>query len=1290
MNNTIAIQAGFTRLPFASADPAGPAPTMEFHVSRKARDKYQFDLTLFTAKGKVIFANFHAAQLFAQKVNAQRDLVNSPEQAVSAAEINAMGLIDEIMHILITQYRESIKPGVFAEALDWLETHFSPAEVEKTLRIFVEEFPPLDVYLEKINVADYLKGQTDGVANRQIALEEMLLLWLANLNPAFSRYQELFDDAPLREQTRYGEVMEEVYNFFDTQPLFGPAGGEQNLIRLLRLPAQQSPGSLTEQLRFMRDHWGMYLSGAARIKWELLLGKAFMETWGVPGQPYDVRLLRGMDFISEEQKIRFNPGLGTAPTHVPDYAYADDEPEQFSPDMHWMPRLVLMAKSTLVWLDQLSKKYQRPIRRLDEIPDEEIDQLARWGFTGLWLIGIWERSKASQKIKHMCGNPEAEASAYALDSYTIANELGGDAAYSVLRDRCWQRGIRLASDMVPNHTGVVSKWMVEHPDWFVQLPYPPFPSYDFNSADLSEHPDIGIYLEKHYYDRTDAAVVFKWHHLRNGVTRYIYHGNDGTSMPWNDTAQLNYLNPQVREAVIQTILEVARRFPIIRFDAAMTLAKRHYQRLWYPEPGSGGDIPSRAEYGLTKAQFDAAMPVEFWREVVDRVAQEAPDTLLLAEAFWMMEGYFVRTLGMHRVYNSAFMNMLKNEENKKYRYTIKNTIEFEPEVLKRYVNFMNNPDEETAVNQFGDGDKYFGICMMMATMPGLPMFGHGQVEGFREKYGMEYRRAYHDEAPNPYLVSRHEREIFPLLKKRYLFAEVEHFLLYDLYNPNGSVNENVFAYSNRYRGERTLVVFHNAYADCRGWIRTSAAFSEKDSEGQSKVLRQRTLGEGLALPSGEDDYLIFRDQINGLEYIYHARTLWEQGMYIELGAYKYQVFLDFREVRDDASRSYARLNASLQGRGVPSIDEALQELHLQPIHQALREFVNPDFLQQLLPAADTVGEASTDTRPDEAILDDLETRYQNFLEAGKAYGGFQEVAAPLARQVRREVEMLWGLNGEKLRQQYAPPGSRKFKAAAEVLDARLDATAAREVLLCWTLFHRLGAIAGNGDSTAHSRTLLDEWLIHKVVRNTLTKLGLNADEAAHAGTMLKLLTACQGWFDEKAPKKDRAHALLARLLRDPEVQHLLQVNRFNEVLWFNQEGFGTLAGWLFVIGVAGHLAAAPAETAAKPASAAGRKKKTPAPEATGKTILAIYEVVEKWQKAEAASEYQVEKLLAALKGPSRRKAAASGKKAKAVPAKSSRGKAKKPAKSTKDAPAKPKTAVEKKRAVKPKQDRQDS
>jgi hypothetical protein len=192
----------------------------------------------------------------------------------------------------------------------------------------------------------------------------------------------------------------------------------------------------------------------------------------------------------------------------------------------------------------------------------------------------------------------------------------------------------------------------------------------------------------------------------------------------------------VREQVIQTILHVARQFPIIRFDAAMTLAKRHIQRLWYPAPGAGGAIPSRAEYSMPTPEFDARIPVEFWREVVDRVAAEVPGTLLLAEAFWMMEGYFVRTLGMHRVYNSAFMNLLRDEDNQHYRGLLKQTMEFDPGIMKRYVNFMSNPDERTAIDQFGTGDKCFGIATLMATLPGLPMFGHGQVEGFTEKYGM--------------------------------------------------------------------------------------------------------------------------------------------------------------------------------------------------------------------------------------------------------------------------------------------------------------------------------------------------------------------------------------------------------------------------------------------------------------------------------------------------------------------------------------------------------------------------
>ena len=90
--------------------------------------------------------------------------------------------------------------------------------------------------------------------------------------------------------------------------------------------------------------------------------------------------------------------------------------------------MVMMAKNTYVWLDQLSRKYQQDIRHLDQIPDEELAWLAESGFTGLWLIGVWERSPASQKIKQICGNPEAVSSAYSLYDYRISDDLGGDDA----------------------------------------------------------------------------------------------------------------------------------------------------------------------------------------------------------------------------------------------------------------------------------------------------------------------------------------------------------------------------------------------------------------------------------------------------------------------------------------------------------------------------------------------------------------------------------------------------------------------------------------------------------------------------------------------------------------------------------------------------------------------------------------------------------------------------------------------------------------------------------------------
>jgi glycosidase len=952
---------------------------MEFHVSREARDRYEFNQTLFSFTGNVVFANVGASREFAFRMNARNGAEKEPGKTINPGALYAMGLIDEMSHVVVDYYRRRVDPTAMTAALAWFDERLGKEESDRVIRAFVEQFPTVDVYRGDKSPAEWLAGSTDGLPHRAIAFEELVLLWLANANPAFKPFAELFNDQPLSAETRYQQLTSGLREFFATrQPL-----KSLNLIDMLRAPALASPESLSGQLAYIMEHWAEVIGDAL------------------------AKLLLAIDVLKEEDLaiwMRFHPPGANAGRRqgfpweqdkkgeVPSYAGAQEESERFSQDQEWMPTTVLIAKSTYVWLEQLSRYYGRHIYRLDQIPDEELRRLAHHGINSLWLIGVWERSVASQTIKQLCGNHDAVASAYSLYGYDIANDLGGEPAYRNLRDRAMAHGIRLASDMVPNHMGIDSSWVVDHPEWFMSRSDSPYPAYRFEGPDLSRDGRVEIKIEDHYYEQSDAAVVFRRRDKWTGDVRYVYHGNDGTSFPWNDTAQLDYLNPATREQVIQTILHVARLFPIIRFDAAMTLAKRHFQRLWFPIPGTGGAIPSRAEYSMSKADFDRAMPEEFWREVVDRVAVEVPGTLLLAEAFWLMEGYFVRTLGMHRVYNSAFMNMMRDEDNAKYRSVIKNTIEFDPDILKRYVNFMSNPDERTAIDQFGNSDKCFGVATMMSTLPGLPMFGHGQIEGFTEKYGMEFRRARYQEDPDLGLVARHDREVAPLLHQRWLFAESENFLLYDFYRPDGFVDENVFAYSNRRGNHRALVIYHNKFASTYGTIHQSAAYADKGAGH----LRQQTLGAAFGLPNDGNLFLAYRDLNTGLEHLTRASKIVSEGFSIQLDAYHCHVFLDWRELRPSAECRWDLLCDHLNGRGVQGLDDALVGLELAPLHELLACMLRADLLEELAAPGGTLpvcGQEATESTPAAQLLQRLEETSLRFASEGLSLYG-RKTGAP--------------------------------------------------------------------------------------------------------------------------------------------------------------------------------------------------------------------------------------------------------------------------------------------------------
>ena len=1038
----------------------------------------------FSKLGKLVNSNASDMQHTIQVLN---DNIRKEDLHFSAGDLKAIITMSELSLQVMDNYIKKHFPSLLEDINYYLENSQGTESYYQFLELYITHFLKLEFKREnKVQVYFLLK--------------EIIINWINNLNPAFKSYYILFDNSPLLKDSGNTVIIQELVNCIQSkhQESDDKFHNTLGLYQLLREPALKYPDSIRQQLEYTLQIWGEYLDDFTSI-------------------------LQALDLIKEEEKYfsgEFPPPVAITYSNDSD----QETDEYYSEDKNWMPSLVLIAKSTYVWLYQLSLKYGFHIRTLEQIPDSELVLLQKRGFTGLWLIGIWQRSYASRKIKGMNGDHLAIASAYSLDSYQIADELGGESAWDNLSFRARNYGIRLGCDMVPNHTGIDSQWIVHHPDWYIQRDEPPYHSYYFTGESLSSHPEVEVRIEDHYYSKTDAAVVFELYDKRTGVRRYIYHGNDGTGLPWNDTAQLDYTKAVVRQAVLNEIIQIARKIPIIRFDAAMTLAKKHYQRLWFPQPGSGGDIPSRSEYSLTKAKFDEVFPREFWRDVVDAIATQAPDTLLLAEAFWMMEGYFVRNLGMHRVYNSAFMHMMMREDNSAFRKTISNTIEFDRRILKRYVNFMSNPDEDTAIGQFGDDDKYFGVCVMMCTLPGLPMFGHGQIEGFQEKYGMEFASPRMMEEENNYLIKRHEREIFPLLKKRKLFSEADNFHLFNFNDESDTLNENVMVFYNYNYGIHTLTVFNNSYS------RTSGRIQNSDAEALSSL---------IGLNFGPDNYLIYKDLIFKQEYLRKCDEVLTSGLIINLNGYEYHAFSDFRVEKDDENNKLSQIYQMLGKNGTDSIENMKKRIVLRPLHDKLLKLFSYGMIsnQELLISGQ--------------IKDNQERKFFLKNELFPAIIDFHSTFM--------ELEEFIPWSEKKLENKTIS----LFKNAETALirhQPAFDTFPPSCLIATWTLFCEISFRAEENDKDLLS--LIKKYLLEE----PLLGIFANRCHQLEPRQCLDIVYSCLKYENIwESVITTNCNSTFTAILLDEQIKKIILVHEYNGIQWFKKEAFETMFNTLEVV-----------------------------------------------------------------------------------------------------------------------------
>jgi hypothetical protein len=401
------------------------------------------------------------------------------------------------------------------------------------------------------------------------------------------------------------------------------------------------------------------------------------------------------------------------------------------------------------------------------------------------------------------------------------------------------------------------------------------------------------------------------------------------------------------------------------------------------------------------------------------------------------------------------------------------------------------------------------------------------------------------------LLQHHEKLIFPIMKKRYLFANADNFLLYDFWSGN-IVNEDVFAYSNRVNNEHSLIIYHNKYAETKGFIKNSVGFAVKHKD--DKVQTQKSLAEGLKLPN--EGYCIFKDYLTGLEYIRRNRDLHDQGLYLELHAFQCFLFMDFQIVNDNEFFHYAQLYDLLGGKGVHGINETLHEIIYQPLLDSFKKIVNTHNFKNLL-----------DSQKTESIGEDISKKLNTFLLEVKKYSSSKKDVVIIDKVIQSKLRATLQLH-QGLLQIDLPPNLRKiFILLLPKSEFEWG------ILFSWLFIHQLGRVTSEENYELQSRSWFDEWRLSKYIKNTLRELSINEEEKTmEVGSIIKLIVSLHNWSNSMEYREKNFYSIFQSFFRDPEIQLYLKVNRYHNLLWYSAEKFDDFTRWIWLTAIIDRIA----------------------------------------------------------------------------------------------------------------------
>jgi len=484
----------------------------------------------------------------------------------------------------------------------------------------------------------------------------------------------------------------------------------------------------------------------------------------------------------------------------------------------WPKHPVIYEINTWVWLDELSRKYSRPIT-LANVPQKEWDLLSSFGFDAIWFMGVWERSPAGIAISNQNEGlledfrralpdfqPEDNVgSPYCVRQYVVDKHLGGRSGLAVARNELASRGLKLIVDFVPNHVAPDHPWVTHHPEYFIQG----------STDDLRNDP--ASFVET-------GRKVFAC-------------GRDPYFPAWPDVLQLNAFQRGLRQAVIETLSDIAGQSDGVRCDMAMLLLNQIFERTW---GNRAGQRPA----------------TEYWTDVISAINKMHPGFIFMAEAYWELE-WELQQLGFDYCYDKRLYDRLEHDSAENVRLHLCAELAYQGKLVR----FIENHDEPRALSVFSP-EKERAAAVTIATIPGAKLFHEGQFDGRKVRLPVFLSRR----PAEPF--DRGLQEFYPTLLKAASLEGVrdgEWQLCERTGWPDNASYQNLVAWCWRNAGEHQLIV---------------ANLSNSGAQGEVRLPWDELAGKSWQI----------KDLFTGQIYERHGDGMRNPGLYVDLPPWGFHVF----------------------------------------------------------------------------------------------------------------------------------------------------------------------------------------------------------------------------------------------------------------------------------------------------------------------------------------------------------------------------------------------------------------